>query len=96
MKKSYIFIYSDATGGRDAIKAWVNTEQAVIHWRYDMPHSFYIISESSASDLYNSFINFNGKKGRFLIMEISDNRQGLLPSETWYLLKNKKRRPPSD
>ncbi len=93
MKKAYIFIYSDATGGRDAVRAWVNDEPTVVHWRYDMPHSYYIISESTAEELYSSFINYNGKKGRFLIVEASDNRQGLLPAETWYLLRNKKKKP---
>lgn len=96
MRKAYILIYSDATGGREAVRAWVNSEPAVIHWRFDMPHSFYVISENSASELYNSFVSFNGKRGRFLIMEASDNRQGLLPNETWYLLKNKKRKPSSN
>lgn len=93
MKKAYIFIYSEATGGREAIRAWANNESAVIHWRYDMPHSLYLVSELSASELYDSFVNFNGKKGRFLIIEASTNRQGLLPNETWYLLKNKQKKP---
>lgn len=96
MRKAYIFIYSDATGGREAVKLWLNKEPMVIHWRYDMPHSFYLISENSASDLSTSFLNFNGKKGRFLIVEAGENRQGLLPNETWYLLRNKKQKPKND
>lgn len=96
MKRAYIFIYSDGTGGRDAIKKWVNEEPMVLHWRYDMPHSFYLISENLASELSNSFLNFNGKKGRFLIVETSENRQGLLPSDTWYLLRHKRKKPKSD
>jgi hypothetical protein len=93
MRKAYLFIYSDATGGRDAIRAWANNEPAVLHWRFDMPHSFYIISEQEASELAASFTNFNGKKGRFLIVEAGENRQGLLPKETWYLLRHKKQKP---
>jgi len=93
VKKAYIFIYSDGTGGRETIKAWANQEPAVLHWRYDMPHTLYLISEEDASELSDSFINFNGKKGRFMIVEASDNRQGLLPSETWYLLRNKQQKP---
>lgn len=93
MRKAYIFIFSDGTGGRETVKAWANREPAVLHWRYDMPHSFYLISEQDAAELSTSFINFNGKKGRFLIIEAGDNRQGLLPNETWYLLRNKQQKP---
>ncbi len=91
MRKAYIFLYSDKTGGRDTVRAWANQEPAVIHWRYDMPHSFYLVSEKSAAELSESFSNFNGRKGRFLIAELSENRQGLLPKETWQLLRSKSR-----
>ena len=93
MRKAYLFLYSDGTGGRDAVRAWANQEPAVLHWRYDIPNSFYIISEKSAANLAESFTNFNGKKGRFLIIEASENRQGLLPKETWYLLRHKQHKP---
>ncbi len=93
MRKAYLLIYSDGTGGRDVMRNWVNQEPAVLHWRYDMPHSFYLISEASAADLAKSLTNFVGKKGRFMIVEVSDNRQGWLPAETWYLLRNKSGKP---
>lgn len=57
-----------------------------------MPHSFYLISEAGAVDLAKSLGEHLHKKGRFLIVEASENRQGWLPSETWYLLRNKKRK----
>jgi hypothetical protein len=91
MRKAYLFIFSDGIGGKDVVRAWANQENAVLHWRTDMPNSFYIISEESATYLSNSFLQFNGKKGRFLIIEVSENRQGILPKETWYLLRHKKR-----
>lgn len=93
MRKAYVFLYSDGTGGREAIRAWVNQDSDVLHWRYDMPHSFYIISEKTAAELSESFLNFNGRKGRFLIVEVSDNRQGILPKDTWHLLRHKVRKP---
>jgi hypothetical protein len=93
VRKAYLFLYSDATGGRDVVRSWANREPSVLHWRYDMPHSYYIISERSAAELAQSFTSFNGKKGRFLIIEASDNRQGLLPPETWYLLRHKRQKP---
>ncbi|HIE1063509.1 TPA: hypothetical protein ACXJQO_005061 [Serratia marcescens] len=93
MKKIYIFSYSDATGGRDVVKNWLNKEPLVTHWRYDMPHCFYIVSEATANVLSKSFMDFNGKKGRHLIAEITDNRQGLLTPSSWFLMKNKKQAP---
>jgi len=93
MRKAYVLIYSDGTGGRDTIRAWLNQEPLVLHWRYDMPHSFYIISEGSADDLSKSLRTYTGERGRFLIVEAGENRQGWLPSETWYLLRNKKQKP---
>lgn len=96
MRRSYLFVYSDATGGKDAIRAWLNSEPDVIHWRTDMPHSFYLISEADAATLSQSFMAFNGKKGRYLIIEAGDNRQGLLPSDSWYLLRHKQRKSSAD
>ena len=93
MRKAYVLIYSDATGGRETIRAWANQEPMLLHWRYDMPHSFYLISEHDASDLAKSLRNFTGNRGRFLIVEAGENRQGWLPKETWYLLNNKKKMP---
>lgn len=92
MRKAYILLYSNATGGREAIRAWANSEPMLLHWRYDMPHSMYLISENSASELAKSLGASLKSKGRFLIAEISDNRQGWLPRETWDLLRNKKRK----
>jgi hypothetical protein len=92
MRKAYVLLYSNATGGRDAIRAWANSEPMIIHWRYDMPHSMYLISENSAAELAQSLGAFLKRKGRCLIAEVGDNRQGWLPRETWDLLRYKRRK----
>ena len=91
MRKSYLLVYSDGTGGRTHIRAWCNAEPTVLHWRYDMPHSFYLVSEASAADLAASLTKHVRKRGRFLITEVSENRQGWLPKETWHLLREKRK-----
>jgi len=91
MRKAYLLVYSDSTGGLEAIRTWAGREKAVLHWRYDMPHSMYLISERSAADLAASLTQALGRKGRFIITEIIDNRQGLLPKDTWNLLREKRR-----
>ncbi len=92
MKKAYLLIYSSELGTREDVKSWANA-LPVITWRYDLPNTFYLISEASASELYESLIAKLGKKGRFLIIEAGENRQGLLPPNTWHLLRMKTHKP---
>ncbi len=96
MRKAYLLVFSEATGGKTAIREWLNAEDLVLHCRTDLPNMFYVISEADAADLSQSLSNHIGAKGRYLITEVGDNRQGLLPKESWYLLRNKKRKPPDE
>jgi hypothetical protein len=91
--KAYILVYSDLSGTRDQIKAWADSHDGIVHWRYDLPNTFYLISDLSAKDLAESFERSRGASTRFLIMETSENRQGRLPKETWHLLRHKKHLP---
>ncbi|MFT0696716.1 hypothetical protein ACDX34_21760 [Acinetobacter bereziniae] len=94
MLKAYLLVFSSIpkTEIKDTLEKMTNIK----HWRSDMSNCFYVISESSAQELYEEFISIRGSKGRFIFMEASDNRQGLLTKETWYLLRNKKRKPPEE
>ena len=96
MRRAYILIYSSTTGGRETVRKWANKDPNVLTWRFDMPNSFYLISESTADDLAKSLRAFTGPRGRFLIAELGENRQGWLPPATWYLLKNKANKPKKD
>jgi len=91
--KSYLFCYSEKTGGREAIKEWLASGVNIKHWRYDMPYCFYLVSELSADDISKSFQEFNGRKGRHLVTEISRNKQGLLPKDSWHLINKKEKAP---
>jgi hypothetical protein len=88
MKMAYLLVYNDALGSREDVKRCLNGMKEVITWRFDIPHSFYIISEADARTLGESIRERIGK-GRFLIAEITQNKYGWLPPETWYLLNNK-------
>jgi hypothetical protein len=92
MKMAYLLVYNDALGSREDVKRCLNEMDEVTTWRYDLPHSFYFVSESDARTLAESIRKRLGK-GRFLIAEITDNKQGWLPSDTWYLLNNKAHKP---
>lgn len=93
MSKAYLLIFGDTAGNKDDVKKALNEMKKVKTWRTDMPHCFYVISDSSAQELYEEFISINGSKGRFIFAETIGNRQGLLPSDSWYLLRNKKLKP---
>ncbi len=93
MKKSYLFIHSTLTGTKDEIVSYLNKMSTVVTWRYDMPHVFYVISQNSAEELYQEFFGLAGKKGRYMFMEASDNRQGQMLADTWHLLTHKTHTP---
>jgi hypothetical protein len=90
MRKSYLLVYSDSLGTRDEIKDCLNNMPEIIHWRYDIPQCFYIVSEEDATVIANKLRELRGNKGRFIISEITVNRQGWLPRQSWYLINNKK------
>lgn len=93
MNKAYLFLFNTEVGSREELKAVLNKMRRVATWRFDLPHCFYIISDSSAPELYDEFISFNGTKGRFMFIEASTNRQGQMLSDTWFFLTNKRNKP---
>lgn len=95
MRKVYLFIYNDDAGTRDELKNTINLMKTVITWRFDIPHSFYIISENSATELYDEFSKTHGTKGRYMFIECTANKQGQMLPDTWYLLNNKANKPKS-
>ncbi len=93
MLKAYLLIYDTVAGSREEIKAILNGMARVKTWRFDMPNCFYVISESSAQELYEEFVAANETKGKFMFIEASANRQGQMLPDTWYLLTNKAHKP---
>ena len=90
MRKAYLFVYSNDLGTREIVKNAVDSIESIILWRYDLPNSFYLISTSSAIELSKTIRMKLGDK-RFIITEISSNKQGWLPQKSWHLINNKKR-----
>ena len=88
-KKAYIFIYDDDVGTRSEVKDFVDSRPEVLFWRYDMPSSFYLISEHSASEIARKISSMTEHEGRFLVAEIKSNKQDCLPGRTWKLLNEK-------
>lgn len=53
-----------------------------------MPNAIYLKSDSSAQQLCDA-IHKERNIGRFLVCEISENRQGYLTKDTWSFMNNK-------
>lgn len=93
MRKAYLLVYNDAAGSREKIKKWANDSPNILTWRFDLPNCFYLISELSADEISGDLAKTVGVGGRWLVLEIVENRQGRLPLESWYLMRNKQRKP---
>jgi len=93
MRRAYILVYSSTLGSRRQVKNWLEEIPEVLLWRYDMPNCCYIVSDASAQQLSNALRTKSGGKGRFLITEVSPNKQGWLPPETWYMFRHKQFKP---
>ena len=93
MRKVYLLAYSDQAGLRDRIKRWADRSELVVTWRTDLPNTFYLVSEADAEELCDDLTEHMKKPLRFIITEIAENKQGRLPRETWYLLRNRSLMP---
>lgn len=89
MRRVYLLVYSNVIGDRDVMKGILNNIEGVLDWRFDMPNSFYVISEMDACTLVDRIhANIHSESCRFFITEISTNRQGYLPKDTWEFINS--------
>ncbi len=92
MRKAFLMVYNDELGSREVVKKELDECPLIITWRYDIPHCFYLISESSAENIATALRDTLGK-GKFIIVNVGSDYYGWNSAETWYLLKNKKHKP---
>lgn len=91
MRRAYIFVYSEHLGAREEMKKILDSIPQIVNWRFELPNSFYLISESTAQQLCDLIADKCGEKAKrgFLVAEINANRQGFLDKESWTLLTEK-------
>jgi hypothetical protein len=94
MKKCYLLAHSSAAASHAQMKTILNTIDEVVHWRSEMACVFFVVSEKSASDLTKLIRAQSGDKGRFIISEITQNRNGWITKDSWYMINNKELKPP--
>jgi hypothetical protein len=89
MRKVYLLVYSGRLGTRDHVKACLESIPEVITWRYDLPSAFYLVSEASAATLTEAIRKCALLPNpRFLLTEISPNRQGYLVKDSWAFIRD--------
>jgi hypothetical protein len=94
MKFSYIFVFGDDFPSENDVAEFVKNWTNITTWRKELPNTYFIVSEFSASRLYSDIEeHFSEKIGTFIISEYSGNSQGRLHSRSWFLLNNKKLPP---
>lgn len=90
MKRAYLLIYDHEVGTREEIREFLDEQPEILHWRFDLPNTFYLVSDLSAEALYDVFQDFNREHGSFLVSEVGPNTQGWLPKKTWTFLNEKR------
>lgn len=87
--KIYLFIFNNMFGSRDQAISIIKQIPDIKGWRSDMPNAIYLQSECNSQQLCDSIRSKRGV-GKFLIVEITSNRQGYLSKESWNFLKIQK------
>ena len=89
MRRAYLFVYNAEFGTREATRKIVEGIPEIINWRYELPSSFYLVSELMADDLARRIRGTTGDRGRFIITEVESNKQGWLDPKSWKLINEK-------
>lgn len=88
-KKVYLLVYSNVIGDRNELKRILDNIPEVLNWRYDMPNSFYIISDHPAQVLVEKIHSrITSESCRYFITEITSNFQGYLPKDSWNFINS--------
>lgn len=86
--KAYIFSYNNHNEitDKELDSILKNIFSAIGDFKKDMEFSFFLSSNRSAQFIADKIIN-EIPQLRFFITEISNNRQGWLPQQTWKFIK---------
>ena len=88
-RRAYLLIYSSGVGVREDVCDFIDSQPEILNWWYDIPHAFYLISDSDADEIAELILEFTGGDGRFLITEIAENSQGWMQRGAWQFLSEK-------
>lgn len=82
----YIFAYSRFMGNTDEVRELLEQVDCIEKICQLLQGTFLLLSEAEATDLHAKIKKIAPNK-RFLISEISENRQGWLPKRIWQFIR---------
>lgn len=88
MSKVFLLVFDSHDTPRELVTAWAEASPLVTAWRSDLPNCFYFASASSAAQLSQGLREAIPHAQRFFFTQISRDRQGMMPKETWHFLSH--------
>ena len=94
MKNCYLLAHDTAAASHEQMKTILNAIKEVVTWRSEIACVFFVVSESSASELTPLIRKQTGEKGRFILSEITHNRNGWVTPDSWHIINHKALKAP--
>jgi hypothetical protein len=90
MARALLIITSSDFASRAEIQSALDEDASILHWYSCLPSTVICTTESTAGDLAKRLEQrFGAGAGkRFLVMEITGDRQGRLPRKAWHLMRH--------
>lgn len=82
----YLFSYSASFGTAIEAEGVIQGIPDISSWLRDMSNAIFVHSNLTAQDL-STKIREQNNKGRFIVIEITENRQGWLSKKAWKFIK---------
>ena len=91
--KVYLVISSVKFAARPRLQRFLDEHPRVAYWYACLPNAVFAVTDLSAHDLAKALeATFGvGPGHRFLVTEVSSNRQGRLPKDLWDILRDPSR-----
>ena len=88
--KPYLIVFTASFASREQVTNYLNTLPEVRYWYACLPLAVFCVSSLSAHDLAKKMErHFGHSKGRrFLVTEVTPNKQGRLPAKAWELMND--------
>ena len=90
MSRAYLLLYVGENLTTNDVKDWADQSPIVSYWRYDMPNSIYLLSESNVAELSADFRRVLGLRGPYIVVEVGSQVAGAMLPQTWAILHDKK------
>jgi hypothetical protein len=86
--KAYIISFYQREVSDDELVNFLNDQDEVLNWRTEIPHTVFVVSNSSAESL-SELVAKEFPESSFIVAEyVPYNSNGLLDEETWAFLNS--------